>query len=214
MISGSNLLTVAFAPLVPWAVIWGIAGVAAALLLFGAFHRARGTVLRFLAIGAGLAALANPAIIQEEREPVTDVVAVVADRSLSQAIGDRLARTDQALAQITDQLAAFENIEVRVIDAGAADVHAEQDGHPAALRGSSMTAVENRRAKPFADSRPGASSTVILRLPGRPAMTIGTMEIAPGTPLTALLTASGGQGTRMTKVGDSGIPWARWTRAT
>ena len=121
MISGSNLLTVAFAPLVPWAVIWGIAGVAAALLLFGAFHRARGTVLRFLAIGAGLAALANPAIIQEEREPVTDVVAVVADRSLSQAIGDRLARTDQALAQITDQLAAFENIEVRVIDAGAAD---------------------------------------------------------------------------------------------
>jgi hypothetical protein len=117
MISGTSLVTVAFAPLVPWAVIWAIGAVAAALILFGAFQRARGTVLRTLAIGAGLAALANPAIIQEEREPVSDVVAVVVDRSLSQNVGDRTARTDQALAQITEQLAAFENVEVRVIPA-------------------------------------------------------------------------------------------------
>jgi hypothetical protein len=119
MISGPNLVTVAFAPLVPWALIWAIGAVAAALILFAAFQRARGTVLRTLAIGAGVAALANPAIIQEEREPVSDVVAVVVDRSLSQNVGDRTAQTDQALEQITDQLAAFENIEVRVIPAGA-----------------------------------------------------------------------------------------------
>ena len=119
MISGSNLVTVAFAPLVPWALIWAIGAVAAALILFAAFQRARGTVLRTLAIGAGVAALANPAIIQEEREPVSDVVAVVVDRSLSQNVGDRTAQTDQALEQITDQLAAFENIEVRLIPAGA-----------------------------------------------------------------------------------------------
>ena len=119
MISGSNLVTVSFAPLVPWALIWAIGAVAAALILFAAFQRARGTVLRTLAIGAGLAALANPAIIQEEREPVSDVVAVVVDRSLSQNVGDRTARTDQALEQITDQLSAFENIEVRVIPADA-----------------------------------------------------------------------------------------------
>jgi len=118
MITGTNLVTVAFAPLVPWGLIWAIGAVAAALILFGAFQRARGTVLRTLAIGAGLAALANPAIIQEEREPVSDVVAVVVDRSLSQNVGDRTDRTDQALEQITEQLAAFENIEMRVIPAG------------------------------------------------------------------------------------------------
>ncbi len=118
MISGENLITLAFAPLVPWALIIGIGGAALLVLVFGAFKGARGTVLRTIAIASGLAALSNPAIVQEDRQPLTDVVAVVADRSPSQNVGGRTERTDEALAMITAQLEAFDNIEVRVIQAG------------------------------------------------------------------------------------------------
>ena len=118
MISGSNLVTLAFAPLVPWALIFGIGGAGLLILVFGAFKGARGTVLRTIAIASGLAALSNPAVVREERQPLTDVVAVVADRSPSQNVGGRTERTDEALAAITAQLEAFDNIEVRVIQAG------------------------------------------------------------------------------------------------
>ena len=119
MTAGTTLVSVAFAPLVPWALIIAIATVAALMLLFGAAKRARGILLRALAIGTGLAALANPSIVQEQRQPLTDIVAIIADRSPSQNVSGRAARTDAALAAITAQFEAFENVEVRVIQPGA-----------------------------------------------------------------------------------------------
>ena len=47
-----------------------------------------------------LAALANPTIRNEEREPLTDIAVAVIDRSLSQENGERIARTNEAEAAL------------------------------------------------------------------------------------------------------------------
>ncbi|MBM3508204.1 MAG: hypothetical protein FJX64_11005 [Alphaproteobacteria bacterium] len=114
----AGILTVAYSPLMPWWVIVAIGAIALAILVFGAVRRARGLILRGLAFAVGLAALANPSLIEEQRETLTDVAVIVADNSLSQNIGDRKARTEAALADLTRRLEALGNLEVRVVHAG------------------------------------------------------------------------------------------------
>ena len=55
---------------------------------------------------SSLAALANPALVQEEREKVKDIVAVVLDRSTSQTLGDRAAMTDRVRAELQRRFGA------------------------------------------------------------------------------------------------------------
>ncbi len=114
----NGVMSVAWTPVVPWSLILVIGALASAFLLFGAFKRARGLLLRAGAFAVGLAALANPSLVEEERETLTDVAIIVADISLSQNIGDRKARTEAAVAELTRQLEALGNLEVRVIHAG------------------------------------------------------------------------------------------------
>ena len=54
--------------------------------------------LRALALGALLLALANPALQEEERQNLTDIVIAVVDDSASQGLADRRAQTEAALA--------------------------------------------------------------------------------------------------------------------
>jgi hypothetical protein len=118
-----------FAPLIPW---WMIAVLAAALLVvvgIGFWRRARGTLLRFATLGLGLLALINPTLVEEQREPLTDVAVIVADESPSQALGERKARTNAAVKALQDKLAQFPNMEVRVVGAGGANrSDATEDG--------------------------------------------------------------------------------------
>ncbi len=112
-------VTIHFAPLVPEMLIYGMAG--AALLLFALstiFYR-RGLIWRTLCSAAFILLLLNPAIIEEERKPVSDVVAVVVDRSPSQQNGERTARTDEALAYLKERLNQLNGLDVRVIEAPA-----------------------------------------------------------------------------------------------
>ena len=110
--------TIAFSPFVPWAVIFGIGAAVLALLVFGAFRRARGLALRGGAFAVGLAALANPSLVEEQRDSLTDVAIIVADNSLSQNIGQRAARTEAAISELKRQLALLGNLEVRIVRAG------------------------------------------------------------------------------------------------
>lgn len=109
------MTSIAFNPLVPWWVIGGIALLAGALLLSGAFRSGRGVLLRAGAFAIALAALANPSLVEEQRETLSDVALIVADESLSQNIGDRRQRTAAAVAELQKQLEALGNLEVRVI---------------------------------------------------------------------------------------------------
>ena len=111
-------MTVTLDPLLsPW-LIAVIAVAAAALAALGLYRRQRGMMLRTIALALLVAALVNPVIMNEEREPLSTVVAIAADRSQSQDVGDRKAQTDQAIAQLQTALGRFRNIETRVIDAG------------------------------------------------------------------------------------------------
>ena len=117
---------IAFAPLVPSAVLWTAlvaAAVIAVLLLVG---RSRGASLRILALALILLALANPSFTREDREPLSSVAAVVIDKSPSQNFGNRANETARAQEALVDSLKKIGGLEVRVVEAGQAD--GETDG--------------------------------------------------------------------------------------
>jgi len=108
----------AFDPLLPW---WAIAAgsVLAVLVVgFALFGRQRGALFRLLAFALLLLGLANPAFLEEDRDRLDDVVAVLVDRSPSQAIGERTAQTDRALAELKQQIARRPHTQLRVVEAG------------------------------------------------------------------------------------------------
>lgn len=78
----------------------------------------RGAWLRLAAVAALLGALLNPFLLNEVRDPLKSVVALIVDRSQSQDIGDRKAQTDQALEGLQQRLERFPQFDVRVVDAG------------------------------------------------------------------------------------------------
>jgi hypothetical protein len=116
--------SLAFSPLIPTGLLILLAVVSLGLILVGLLLRARGTVLRFLALGFLLFALAGPSLNRETREPLNDVVAVVVDHSQSQKIGAREKTTEEALAAIKKDL-AVPGIDLRVINAGSSP---DEDG--------------------------------------------------------------------------------------
>jgi hypothetical protein len=90
------------------------------LTLAGIYFRQRGSLLRLLAIAAFAMALFNPIVVNEEREPLKSVVAIIADRSQSQDLGNRSADTDAALKQVQTSLARLPQFEVRTVETGRA----------------------------------------------------------------------------------------------
>ncbi len=111
-------LSLSFEPLVPWLVLFAAALLITALASVGIIRRSRGAWLRASAAAALCAALANPVFLNEERDPVKSVVALIADRSQSQLFGMRTADTDAALARIQEGLGRFKQFEVRVAETG------------------------------------------------------------------------------------------------
>lgn len=104
---------IVFAPHLPDWLFVLVAVVAGGVLAFSIWRRARGGVARTFAFAAILLALANPMIVHETRERLTDVVALIVDRSQSQTVGTRTADTERALAAIRAKLRAIKGIEVR-----------------------------------------------------------------------------------------------------
>ncbi|KQU76664.1 hypothetical protein ASC75_03390 [Aminobacter sp. DSM 101952] len=113
--------SVAFEPLLSWPILAALLLPLALLALVGLWFRQRGGWLRLLALGALGLALANPVILDEEREPLKSVVAIVVDRSQSQEIGERATQTNAAVEGLKERLARFRQFEVRVVEAGRAD---------------------------------------------------------------------------------------------
>jgi hypothetical protein len=113
--------SIAASPLLPWSVIIAFAIIAALVLLFGAFRRARGTLWRLAAAAMLVLILLDPSLVEEQRQPQKDVAVVVVDDSPSMRIGQRRAYADQALQAVTQKLATFKDLDVRVVHAGAPD---------------------------------------------------------------------------------------------
>ena len=106
--------TIVFDPLVPWLVIFALAATALVLLVLAVWRGLAGWWLRGLAGVVLLAALANPALQEEERAPLNDIVLLVVDESASQALGDRADQTARAVAAVAAEVAALPNTELRI----------------------------------------------------------------------------------------------------
>ena len=108
--------SVSFAPMVPLPLLIGLAVLAALAAGAAIVLAGRSAILRALALAVLTAALADPSLVFEDREPVKDVVSVVVDRSASNRLADRAAQTDAAVAEIERQLRGIPNVEPRIVD--------------------------------------------------------------------------------------------------
>jgi len=111
-------LSLAFAPLLPWTVLAPLFAAAAAVALYALIRQARGAAWRLLALAVLAVLLLDPSLVEEQREPLTDVAVVVVDESPSQELGERAGRTARALDALRGRLAGEEALELRVVRAG------------------------------------------------------------------------------------------------
>jgi hypothetical protein len=117
--------SLSFEPLLSWPWIAAVLVPVALLAIAGLLFRQRGAVFRFAAFVALALALLNPVLLDEVRDPLKSVVALVVDRSQSQDIGNRTGQTNEAVQALKDRLARFKQFDVRVVEAGKAS--AEDD---------------------------------------------------------------------------------------
>jgi len=105
-----------FDPLIPWLALWGLVGVA--VVLWGVYVTLRGKawLFRALAMTVLAVALANPQWIQEQREPLKDIVAVVMDRSESMNFRGRTETAQAAYDAIRKEIEADDTLELRIAE--------------------------------------------------------------------------------------------------
>jgi hypothetical protein len=111
-----NDLTLSFTPLLPWPALAAFAMAAIGVLLLSLRGGRRGVVWRAVGFALLLLALADPALVREQREPQKTVVVVALDRSESQSIGERSAQTEKARAALESAFAKLRDIEPRFVD--------------------------------------------------------------------------------------------------
>ncbi|GAB5457107.1 MAG: hypothetical protein Hens3KO_01370 [Henriciella sp.] len=110
-----------FDPLIglPW--LWALSGllIAAYFVYLGLGGRA--WLSRLAGLCLIITALANPALVEEERDPLPSVAALVLDRSDSMAFGQRAAIAEATFEQIRTELEAEAGIDLRVIETESGD---------------------------------------------------------------------------------------------
>ena len=102
----------------PWLPLWlllPLAVLAAALVAFGLWRRARGIGFRALFLGLLLLALAGPSLYREERDPLGNIALLVADRSPSQRLDRRREQTEEALEALRTRLSRLPGLELREV---------------------------------------------------------------------------------------------------
>ncbi|HET6375530.1 MAG TPA: hypothetical protein VFF88_05735, partial [Methylocella sp.] len=175
-------LGVSFSPLLPWPLIALLGAIALALTALGLFTRGPLSLLRALGFGLLLLAMAGPAMVREERDPLKEVVAIVVDKSGSQTIGSRPAQTEKARAELEKSLHALGNIDVRII-------------------GSELAGSDAEGTRLFAALNAGLADVPLDRVGGVFMITDGVVEDAPAdksmlgfnAPLHVLITGHEGE---------------------
>ena len=183
--------SIEFIPFVPWSVLWALAALGAVLLALLFWRSRRGAVLRILSYALLLLAIANPHLKQEDREPLSDVVAVVLDDSQSQGIAGRTARTDEIRKELEERFKAFPNLDIRWVRSTSTSADSERDG----------TMLFTDLAQALADVPPDRLAGVIMVTEGEvhdvPASAAG---LGFDAPVHALLTGKQGEFDRRLQV--------------
>lgn len=152
-------------PLVPWALIWVLAGLATVMVALATWRRLAGWWLRALAAVVLLVAVANPSLQEEERQALTDIIIAVVDDSASQRISDRAAQTATALAGLEAEVEARDNTELRVVRLADAE-------------GDGGTLLMTALSEALAEEPQGRIAGIVLITDGR----LHDIERAPGLP--------------------------------
>lgn len=116
--------SVVFQPDLPVPFLIALAALSAAMVVLALWRRLPGWWLRALAALVLLLALANPALKDEDREPLSNVVIVVYDETSSQSIDVRPKQLAQAISDLDITLgaeSALEVVELRVGDGEGID---------------------------------------------------------------------------------------------
>jgi hypothetical protein len=183
--------SIEFIPFVPWPVVWALAALGAVLLALLFWRSRRGAIFRLLSYALLLLAIANPHLKQEDREPLSDVVAVVLDDSQSQGIAGRTARTDEIRKDLEERFKAFPNLDVRWVHSTSTSADSERDG----------TMLFTDLAQALADVPPDRLAGVIMVTEGEvhdvPASAAG---LGFDAPVHALLTGKPGEFDRRLQV--------------
>ena len=90
------LAAVVFEPLLPMPLFAALAVLAALAVGLALWRRARGAWLRAFVALVLVLALANPRLVQETRQGLTDIAVLLVDESASQRVGERRAQADAA----------------------------------------------------------------------------------------------------------------------
>jgi hypothetical protein len=112
----ADRLSLDLAPFLPWPWLAALAAFGALAVGYLIWRGKRGAWFRLGALVLVLLGLADPRLVNEKRDRLSDIVAIAVDRSGSQTIGDRMAETDAALKALTDTLKQRPNTDVRLVD--------------------------------------------------------------------------------------------------
>ena len=156
--------SVALHPLLPWPALAALGGAYAALILFALFRQARGTLWRVVAGLLLTGALLDPSLLKEQRAYQKDVAVVLVDRSPSQSLANRAQETSAALGEVKRALAAYPDLDVRVIEGGG--------GPDTAEKGTELIGALQR----------GLSDVPLRRLAGVIAISDGQVHDLPAIP--------------------------------
>ena len=110
-----DAVTLSFSPLVPPMLAYGLWAMALAVALFALVRGLKGWLWRALAGLVLTGALLNPALVQETREPLSDVAVLVTDNSASMQIGTRANAAEQtanALRALADSDPLLDLVEI------------------------------------------------------------------------------------------------------
>ena len=126
-------LDIVFAPHLPlWALV-SLGVMAAAYLGIALAARAPGLLWRTLTLAVLLLALANPALLREERQNLPDIAVVVLDQSQSTGIGERTAQALKAQTALKQALGAIPQSELQIRYVTATDATSRTDAGVHAL---------------------------------------------------------------------------------
>ena len=146
--------TLVLNPLLPLVVLYVLVALAALGLALAIWRRMPGWWLRGLAGLCLLAALANPSLQREDREPLTDIVMLVVDESASQRIADRPDQNAAAIANMQAEVARQPNAELRIVTLGDAE-------------GDAGTTLMTALSEALAEEPQGRIAGIVLLTDGR-----------------------------------------------
>jgi hypothetical protein len=136
--------SIALSPFLPWPAIYVLAAAALAVSAALIWRGVRGAWLRALSMALLLLALLDPNLVQENRRPLKDIVAVVVDRSESQDIGERPRQTDKARDELEARLKTLGDVDLRLVETSHDESETEGTKLFAALRGALSDAPPER----------------------------------------------------------------------